>query len=151
MNTAYRIGMGVVGVMVLALTAAGAGAGELRATIGNVKPQQGKLWVALYDGADAYRAERRFAGQILEASGTEVTAVFAGLPAGRYGVAVFQDRNGDSALTTNLLGVPGEPYGFSGGATGGAFGPPAFDAFALAVPDSGTVTATVPLTAPLTD
>lgn len=67
MNTAYRIGMGVVGVMVLALTAAGAGAGELRATIGNVKPQQGKLWVALYDGADAYREERRFAGQIPEA------------------------------------------------------------------------------------
>ncbi|MDW7552655.1 MULTISPECIES: DUF2141 domain-containing protein [Azospirillum] len=146
MGAACRIGSGLVGAVALTLAAAGVCAGELRATIGNVKPQQGKLWVALYDGADAYRAERRFAGQILEASGTEVTAVFAGLPAGRYGVAVFQDRNGDSVLTTNLLGVPREPYGFSGGATGGAFGPPAFDAFALEVPDGGTVTTMVPLT-----
>lgn len=136
----------MVGAAMLALATAGAGAGELRATIGNVKPQQGKLWVALFDSAEAYRAERRFAGKILEASGPEVTAVFTGLPAGRYGIAVFQDRNGDSALTANLLGIPGEPYGFSAGATAGTFGPPAFDAFALAVPDSGTVTTRILLT-----
>ncbi|WP_170295773.1 DUF2141 domain-containing protein [Azospirillum brasilense] len=138
--------MGLVGAMTLTLAAAGVCAGELRATIANVKPQQGKLWVALYDGADAYKAERRFAGQILEASGREVAAVFIGLSAGHYGIAVFQDRNGDSVLTTNMLGIPGEPYGFSGGVTGSAFGPPAFDAFALEVPDGGTVTTRVPLT-----
>ncbi|QCN95216.1 DUF2141 domain-containing protein [Azospirillum argentinense] len=146
MGTACRIGLGLVGAMTLTLAAAGVNSAELRATIGNVKPQQGKLWVALYDGADAYKAERRFAGQILEALGTEVTAVFVGLPAGHYGIAVFQDRNGDSVLTTNMVGIPSEPYGFSGGATGSAFGPPAFDAFALEVPDGGTVTTRVPLT-----
>ncbi|MBK3799109.1 DUF2141 domain-containing protein, partial [Azospirillum brasilense] len=47
---------------------------------------------------------------------------------------------------TNMVGIPSEPYGFSGGATGSAFGPPALDAFSLGGPDGGTGTTRGPLT-----
>ena len=130
----------------LMTVAASADAGELRATIRNVKPQQGKVWVALYDGADPYKADRRFAGQIVDASGPELTVVFAGLPSGRYGLSAFQDVNGDGTLGTNMLGVPTEPYGFSRAAQAGAFGPPGFDALAVAVDKAGIVTTVIEMT-----
>lgn len=130
----------------MTLAAVAAAAGELRATIRNVKPQQGRLWVALYESADAYRAERRFAGRIVDPAGPEVTVLFTGLAPGRYGVSVFQDVDGDSVLGTTLLGVPTEPYGFSRDAKAGTFGPPGFDALALAVDDGAPAATTVTLT-----
>lgn len=54
------------------------------------------------------------------------------LPPGTYAAAAIQDTDGDGGLTTNMLGLPTEPYGFSGG--GGRFGPPAFNEAAFAVP-----------------
>ena len=128
------------------LAAVGADAGELRATIRNVKPQQGPVMAALYESAGDFKADRRFAGQILGASGPEVAVVFAGLAPGRYGLAVFQDLDGDSKLGTSMLGVPTEPYGFSRDAKAGTFGPPGFDAFAVMVGGAAPVATVVTLT-----
>lgn len=139
-----RIALRLVPAM-LALAAGSAAAGELRATIQNVKPQQGRLWVALYDGPDAYKADRRLAGQFVDGAAAEATVVFAGLAPGRYGLSAFQDLDGDGALGTNLLGVPTEPYGFSRAAAG-RFGPPDFEAMAVAVEDGGVAATLIPLT-----
>lgn len=38
------------------------------------------------------------------------------LPYGTYALAIFQDLNGNGKMDTNILGVPTEPYGFSGDA-----------------------------------
>lgn len=134
--------------MVLAsfFAAAGADAGELRATVRNVKPQQGKLWVALYESAGAYAADCRFAGQIVDPSGPEVAVMFTGLAPGRYGLAAFQDLNGDSTFGKTMLGLPTEPYGFSRDAKAGLFGPPAFDALAVTVDGAAVAATTITLT-----
>lgn len=116
-----------------------AGAGELRATIGNVKPNQGKVMVALFDSAEAYVADRRAAAVALDSAGGEVVAVFAGLAAGRYGVAVFQDLDGNGALGKTALGIPVEPYGFSRNAPA-VGGPPGFDAMAVPVAQGAATT-----------
>ena len=137
---------GALGIILPTLLAAGAAAaGELRATIHNVKPHQGKVMVALYDGADRYKANDRRAGQMLESVGTDLTVVFSDLPAGRYGLSVFQDLDGNGQLTANLFGIPTEPYGFSRSAAG-SFGPPAFEALAVAVPATDAATTDVALT-----
>lgn len=125
--------------LVLFGTAAPASAGELRATIRNVKPEQGRVMVGVYDTADGYAKSRRFVGQMLPAAGPEVTAVFAGLPAGRYAIAVYQDLNGNESLDRSILGMPTEPYGFSRDAIV-RFGPPDFDAVALEIGDGPAAT-----------
>jgi uncharacterized protein (DUF2141 family) len=116
----------------LLAAAAPAAAGELRATIRNVKPQQGKVMVGLYDGAAAYKAGRRFAGQELAATGGEVVATFHNLPEGAYALTVYQDVDGDGKLNRNILGIPTEPYGFSRDAAAG-MGMPPFEALAVPV------------------
>ncbi len=134
-----------VALATMVLAPVGVDAGELRATIRNVKPQQGRVMAALYESAGDFTADRRFAGQIVEASGPEVAVVFSGLAPGRYGLAVFQDMDGDSKLGTSLLGVPTEPYGFSRDAKAGSFGPPGFDAFAVTVDEAAPVATAVTL------
>jgi len=122
-----------------------AGAGEIRAIIQNVKPNQGAVMVALYDSDEGYRADRLRVGQVLAAAGTEAVAVFTGLPAGRYGVAVYQDTDGNGALNKNMLGIPTEPYGF--GLRGPApRRPPSFEEFALTVTTDGVTATEVQLT-----
>lgn len=135
---------GVLFALALLLAAAPATAGELRATIRNVKPQQGKVMVALYESAAAYKAERRFAGQELPATGSEILATFHNLPEGAYALTVYQDVDGDGKLNRTVFGVPAEPYGFSRDA-GAALGMPAFEALAVPV-GAGTAATTLSLT-----
>ena len=57
------------------------------------------------------------------------------LPAGRYAVAVYVDKNANGKLDRGMFGIPSEPYGFSNG--GGSFGPPSYDDAAFDFSDSG--------------
>lgn len=117
-------------------TATAAAAGDLTATTRGVKPQNGALMIAVFDSAEAFAADRPFAGQrLVPPTGAvpgEVKATFHGLPAGRYLVAAYQDTDGDGKLSVNLFGVPVEAYGF-GGDPPSRFGPPKFDAAAVTV------------------
>lgn len=123
--------------LLAALAAAPAAAGELRATIANVKPHGGTVMVGLYASPDTYTRGERSAGLQLDPIGQTVTAVFAGLPPGRYALAVFQDADGNGGLSTNPLGIPTEPYGFANDAAA-TFGKPGFDAVAVTVGDGVT-------------
>jgi len=48
------------------------------------------------------------------------------VPAGTYGVAILQDVDKNKALTTNFIGIPKEPIGFSNNPRI-RFGPPSFE------------------------
>lgn len=52
--------------------------------------------------------------------------VFTSIEPGSYAIAVFQDINMNGKLDKNFLGVPSEPYGFSGGKTH-RWKPPSFE------------------------
>lgn len=122
------------------LTASGALAGELRLTIHDVRSDQGRVMVALHDGAATFLTEQRRDGQALAARPGAMEAVFAGLPAGRYGVAVYHDENGNGRLDCNLVGVPNEGFGFGNNAVG-IMGPPGFDAATITIGEGVTVSA----------
>jgi uncharacterized protein (DUF2141 family) len=100
------------GVALVALLPA-AQAASLDLEVTGIVSAEGRLMVALFP------SEERFRGNPLEARSLEARPGsqrlrFDDLPAGRYAVAVFHDRNGNGVLDTNLLGVPTEPAAFSG-------------------------------------
>lgn len=121
------------------LSAAGASAGELAATVRGSKPGGGMIMIAAFASAEAMTADRPVAGQRLSpadgATGGDVRATFHNLPAGRYLLAAYQDADGDGKLSVNLFGVPLEAYGF-GGDPPSRLGPPDFDAAAVTVGDA---------------
>jgi uncharacterized protein (DUF2141 family) len=88
-------------------------AAELAVTVENVKGSEGVLMVGLYASEADYR--KTAARQLKAAPGTGRVAIrFADIPAGDYAVALYHDRNGNGKLDSNLVGIPTEPYGFSG-------------------------------------
>lgn len=62
---------------------------------------------------------------VAEVSGDTLEVAVEGLEPGRYAVSVFHDRDNDSVLDRNFLGIPTESYGFSNNVRGRT-GPPGF-------------------------
>jgi len=81
-------------------------------TIRNVRKNGGKVYVAVYESAESYKAEKIFRGLVLDASDSILTACFQ-LPAGYYVFSLFQDLNANGVLDMNFLGMPKEPFGLS--------------------------------------
>ena len=117
-----------VGLLLCSFSAAAA---DLTVQVRNVKPKTGTVIVALFDKAAGFPEPGTPAAvQVIDEPGNAVTAVFRGLSADRYAVAVFQDENKNGKLDKNFLGAPIEPYGFSNDARG-SMAPPSFDAAAI--------------------
>lgn len=111
-------------------------AADVTVTFTGIASTQGAVRAALHDGAEGFPRERKMVmGKFTAASSPNgVTLVFEGVAPGRYAITAFHDEDGDEALSTNLLGLPNEPFGFSNDARG-SFGPPSFDDAAFEVAD----------------
>jgi uncharacterized protein (DUF2141 family) len=91
-------------------------AGAIEITVENVRHHDGVIRAELRT-EQTWRKGRRAAGidVPVPASGPVVLS-FTGVPAGRYGVRLFQDRNKDGEMQTNFIGLPTEPWGISNNA-----------------------------------
>lgn len=99
---------------------------QLKITIKNIKSQQGKIHVALFDRSENFLTEKWLTGKVLDPTGEEITIIFAALPEQDYAVAVYQDLDNDEKMNRNFFGSPTEPHGLSNNVKG-VFGPPSFE------------------------
>lgn len=117
----------------------GAQAAELKLVIAGVHHDGGQLMVGLFDKAEGFPGRAPVAGRLAPASQRDaegrVSLVIGGLAAGLYAVSVVHDRDGNGKLNTNLMGLPTEPYGFSGKPA--SFGPPSFADASVRVGEEG--------------
>ena len=75
---------------------------------------EGSIRAAVYSSADAFESEASTAVVAAPAKPGVTELEIKGLEPGTYGVAIFQDLNGNEKMDTNLFGAPNEPFGFSG-------------------------------------
>jgi uncharacterized protein (DUF2141 family) len=88
---------------------------QLRVTVQGVDSKGGNVHIALHGPETFLQATPALGGLILSPQGKKaVSGRFQAIPAGTYAVAVFQDMNGNNRLDKNTLGIPTEPYAFSG-------------------------------------
>ena len=110
------------------LTPIASHAADLTVIVNNVQQDDGQIMLGLFNGSDSFpktisqsaatpAKERNTAGQVL--------LIIRGLSPGQYAASSYHDLDGNSKLSTNKMGVPTEPYGFSNNARG-MFGPPSF-------------------------
>ncbi|MGU3539227.1 DUF2141 domain-containing protein [Methylobacterium sp. A54F] len=118
---------------VLALIAGPARAATLEVTVDGAEADGGPVLVALCQGSLSEAACRD--GRDAPPAGGRQTFVFRGVAPGTYAVAAFQDRNGNGRLDRTGLGLPVEPYGFSGDA--GRQGRPDFARAAFTLTEPG--------------
>ncbi len=117
------------------LTAGAAQAADLTVTVNGLANAEGKVLLAAYDSADTF-LKRPVGISWVDAQTGSIKAVISNLKAGDYAVSLYQDKNANKRLDSNLVGMPTEPYGFSRDAAG-SFGPPSFEQARISVPDSG--------------
>jgi uncharacterized protein (DUF2141 family) len=125
--------------LALALLAAGgsasaASAAGLELEVAGITSAEGRLMVAVFPSEERFRVNP-VETRVLDARPGSVQVRFPGLPAGRYAVAVFHDRNGNGVLDTNLLGIPSEPAAFSGEPA--RMGPSSWAQASFPLPDTG--------------
>jgi len=100
------------GLAVLAALAGPAGAASLEVFVEGIEPGPGEIYVTLCQGGLTESACP--IGRSVPARGGVERFVFTEVPAGIWAVAAFQDENGNGRLDRTGLGLPLEPYGFSG-------------------------------------
>lgn len=103
-------------------------------TVAGVKTQSGAIMIALHD--EANWNGRPIATARATVTGQTVAIMLPAPAAGRYGLKLYQDVNGNGAMDANAFGMPTEPFGFSNDAPV-RFGPPAFAAAAFDVTAAG--------------
>lgn len=89
---------------------------------------QGTVMAAAYGSAEGFFKKPVWSGSA-KADRAEVTLSVCGVADGEVAFTVFQDLNGNGKLDMNPMGVPTEPYGFSGKPV---FGPPSWEASKVA-------------------
>lgn len=85
----------------------------LTLVIDGLSSAEGRVWVGVYDSADAWNDDEETRSQWVGIREGQATLVLHNLPAGQLGVQVFHDANGNEDFDTNFAGIPRERYGFS--------------------------------------
>ncbi len=98
---------------------------RLTVTVENIHERKGVIIVGLFDRESGFLQEAT-EGKIIRASDEKVTVIFENLKPGKYAVSVIHDRNENTQLDKNFLGIPKEGFGFSNNVIG-SFGPPTFE------------------------
>ncbi len=98
----------------------------LYVTLLDVPSSQGEVLVALYDEPSCWN-KPLLAKYIRKAPARagRMTLEFAHLAPGTYAIAALHDADWSGDMTTNVVGIPKEAYGFANDARG-MFGPPSF-------------------------
>jgi len=107
--------------------------GSLRVSVSQIAQVKGTVKWALYDNENAYeqRTPAVKSGSI-PVTGDSLSWDVTGLPAGPYALAIYHDINNNGVLDLNFLGVPKEPYAFSGSSSS-KWLPPSFAKAAVQV------------------
>lgn len=108
---------------------------QLTLTVTDIADHKGALMIAVFDQA-GYDKDAQVAASVTPVMGDTASATFE-LPAGRYGIKLFHDVDGDGKMATNPFGMPIEPFAFSNNAPA-QFGPARWEAaaFDVAAPET---------------
>ncbi|NJC27789.1 DUF2141 domain-containing protein [Neolewinella antarctica] len=84
--------------------------------VSNVKVARGMIWVGIYEGDHDFmdREKARIIGVNVEAAGDNYLELPDMVVNQEYALAVFHDVDNDGDMNRNWLGLPSEPWAFTG-------------------------------------
>ena len=110
-------------------------ADSLVVNVSGIAPGKGDVRIGVFNGPETFPEGTYYKGVAVPGDAETMRLEIDGLEPGRYAVSVFQDFNGNEVVDKNFIGIPKEPYGFSGSwKSGGA----SFDKAVIEVPEGGT-------------
>ena len=88
----------------------------LRVAVTNIAEATGMIWVGIYTGEDDFliKEKARLVGVKITQTGTAYIDLPEMQVGKEYALAFFHDVDNDGDMNTNWLGLPTEPWAFSG-------------------------------------
>lgn len=84
----------------------------------NLQKAQGSVFVAVYNRSEGFLDEKKaFYAEVIPVKQTGCLEKQVSLPEGAYAVSCFHDANANGQMDKSWMGIPKEPYGFSGNYT----------------------------------
>jgi uncharacterized protein (DUF2141 family) len=99
---------------------------NIKVKIQNIKLHYGTVYVALCNSAENFMTEKYKELTAKVSPSGEASVDFMKIPKGVYAIRVYHDTDLSGDLTTNLIGTPEEPFGFSNNPQI-KMGPPSFE------------------------
>ncbi len=92
------------------------GPASLFFVLDNVRKPYGTIWIGVYQSADDFldREKARLVAVKVDEAGRAVIEIPDLLPGEDYALGIFHDINDNGEFDTNWLGLPAEPWAFSG-------------------------------------
>ena len=109
----------------------------------NVK-KGGLVKVGVYQENGFPSVGKEIVGKDVKVEDSSIVVSFNNIPDGVYAIAVFQDKDSNGKLNSNLFGAPTELYGFSNNKYG-KFGPPDFETVSFKVESGKAISLTINL------
>lgn len=134
-------------ILLLGLCLAECVAAQVELVLEGLHSVPSMIFVAVHDNAKSFNEQGGTPVKQLKVphqSGVTAVIPLPDLKAGSYAFLVFQDENGNKQLDRNLLGLPTEPYGFSGKSSV-IPGPPSFEKSLVTVKPQNGKPAVVPI------
>ena len=106
---------GLYGAILSTLATGAAMAAPLQIVVDGVESSKGNVMVAICTEREFLSPHCTYNGQAKARPGPVVVTIE--VPPGTYAAQAFQDEDGNTELTQNMLGLPVEPLGFSNNVT----------------------------------
>lgn len=90
--------------------------GSLYVSIDNVKLPAGTIWVGIYESEEDFldREKARLVAAKVSTTGLAIIEIPDLVYGKTYALGIFHDENDNGEFDTNFLGLPAEPWAFSG-------------------------------------
>ncbi|MBC6993813.1 DUF2141 domain-containing protein [Neolewinella lacunae] len=97
-------------------TGAAAMTRTVRVKVDNVTSARGTIWVGVYESPDDFldREKARLVALRVNTTGSAMIDISGMVVGKEYALGLFHDVNDNGEFDTNWLGLPAEPWGFSG-------------------------------------
>jgi uncharacterized protein (DUF2141 family) len=97
---------------------------NLTVSISGLKSNTGNVQVGLFNSEGTF-LKSAFKGLSSEIKSNGATVTFLNIPKGKYAISAYHDKNSNSKLDTNFIGIPKEDVACSNNAKG-KMGPPKY-------------------------
>lgn len=98
---------------------------NLTVKISGLKNNTGLVQVGLFNSEGTF-LKKAYKGVSSEIKSNGATVTFLNIPMGKYAISAYHDKNSNSKLDTNFIGIPKEDFACSNNAKG-TMGPPKYE------------------------
>jgi uncharacterized protein (DUF2141 family) len=98
---------------------------NLTVKISGLKSNTGLVQVGLFNSEGTF-LKKAYKGVSSDIKSNGATVTFLNIPKGKYAISAYHDKNSNSKLDTNFIGIPKEDFACSNNAKG-TMGPPKYE------------------------